>query len=152
MSNPDGRPMRGCIAEGHKVCPKCLTDKNLNAYYPSKTQGCGYSSWCRDCCSTYSKNDGRERRARSARTTYLKTRYGIRTSDVEGMIIAQAGKCAICKTILDDPHVDHSHGSEELRGMLCHSCNTGLGHFRDNPSVLQAAIEYLRPAVKIEIL
>ena len=39
--------------------------------------------------------------------------------------------------------VDHDHQMGMIRGYLCKRCNLGLGMFRDNPSLLQAAREYL---------
>jgi hypothetical protein len=56
--------------------------------------------------------------------------------------------CAICKTDLrllpqKQVHADHCHLSGLRRGVLCHHCNTGLGAFRDETSLLSAARLYL---------
>lgn len=40
-------------------------------------------------------------------------------------------------------HVDHCHQTGKIRGLLCHDCNTGIGKFKDNPSLLWKAIAYL---------
>ena len=39
--------------------------------------------------------------------------------------------------------VDHCHDSDDVRGLLCLSCNQGIGSFRDDPDIMTKAIEYL---------
>lgn len=74
-------------------------------------------------------------------------RLGISLEYYEQLMAAQEGKCAIClgapngnRNVL---HIDHDHVDGQVRGLLCHSCNTSLGHFRDNPEVLRRAVSYL---------
>jgi hypothetical protein len=60
----------------------------------------------------------------------------------------QFPRCAICGAKRDGIrygklHVDHNHGTGEIRGLLCPNCNRGLGLFQDNPGILQMAIDYL---------
>ena len=39
---------------------------------------------------------------------------------------------------------DHIHGTTIIRGLLCHSCNTGIGKLGDNIEGLEKALAYLR--------
>jgi len=40
--------------------------------------------------------------------------------------------------------IDHNHKTGEVRGLLCHRCNAGLGQFRENVEFLLKAVEYLK--------
>ena len=55
----------------------------------------------------------------------------------------QGGLCAICGDAAPLCW-DHCHTTGKDRGMLCRSCNVGLGHFRDDPARLRKAASYLR--------
>jgi len=39
--------------------------------------------------------------------------------------------------------LDHDHETGKVRGVICASCNTGLGQFKDSPTLLQAAFMYV---------
>ena len=62
----------------------------------------------------------------------------------------QAGCCKLCgvhQTELKKAlYVDHNHTTGKIRGLLCNNCNSAIGLFKENTTVLQKAIEYLRPA------
>lgn len=61
----------------------------------------------------------------------------------------EAKICAICgstKSLV----VDHCHFSRKIRGVICDSCNKGLGNFRDDPKVMRKAIQYLKIAKENE--
>lgn len=79
---------------------------------------------------------------------YLKRAYNITVDDYNKMCLDQGNLCAICYEPLFDnsgkkPHVDHSHSTGKIRGILCYKCNNGLGLFNDNIQKLRNAIEYL---------
>ena len=70
------------------------------------------------------------------------------------MLKSQNGQCAICKSTISDMSnnkktlkklgIDHCHKTGNVRGLLCGSCNSGIGYFRDSPELLQKAIDYLK--------
>lgn len=70
--------------------------------------------------------------------------YGLTVAEVIDLLKNQDNECAICKTdITFTFHVDHCHDSLRVRGLLCPSCNIGVGHFRNSPDFLRAAAKYL---------
>jgi hypothetical protein len=100
--------------------------------------------------ATRSKSDAKRKVARKERI--LKTKYGLTYLDFCNMLENQNYVCAICykvETALDragSPRtlvVDHCHTTGKIRGLLCNSCNVGLGHFDDNIEYMANAISYL---------
>jgi hypothetical protein len=73
---------------------------------------------------------------------HLKKKYGITGEQWQEMYDKQDGLCAICKEN-EATCVDHCHDTGEIRGLLCRTCNTGIGHLNDDPALLKAAIHYL---------
>lgn len=41
-------------------------------------------------------------------------------------------------------NLDHDHVTDKFRDFICESCNKGLGMFKDNISLLEKAINYLK--------
>lgn len=70
-------------------------------------------------------------------------KYGLKDADYQRMLTDQENFCAICRQERKLV-VDHCHTSGQVRQLLCHSCNTGIGHLREDITVLESAIEYIR--------
>ena len=43
----------------------------------------------------------------------------------------------------EDLHVDHDHRTNSVRGLLCGSCNRGIGLLQENPKHLYRAAQYI---------
>lgn len=104
------------------------------------------------------KQDFAWRKANSRRISCLQ--HGITVADYHRMFEAQDGKCAICSQpetekrqgFPKDLSIDHCHDSGEVRGLLCSACNKALGGFKDNPTNLWNAFDYLvnrKPKLRI---
>lgn len=84
-----------------------------------------------------------QRRRWKARRRYRDR--GLTEAEYHELLATQDGLCAICRS--EPGHyalaIDHDHATGVVRGLLCTNCNVGLGHFKDDPAVLQAALAYL---------
>jgi hypothetical protein len=73
-----------------------------------------------------------------------KTLYNLTDEEYKRLYDEQLGKCAICRKAANKVlSVDHCHHGGKIRGLLCTSCNVGLGMFKDDVSILTDAIYYL---------
>jgi hypothetical protein len=87
-----------------------------------------------------------ERHAAGIRKQVLR-RKGLTSVEFDALLKKQRGRCAICRC--KEPggkgtwKIDHCHKTNKVRGLLCNGCNTGLGMLRDNPKIIEAAIQYL---------
>lgn len=74
--------------------------------------------------------------------------YKLEPEEYAAMLNSQNNRCKICLLESDQSlfgllHVDHDHTTKEVRGLLCHRCNRGLGGFRDDPKLIRATLSYL---------
>lgn len=97
----------------------------------------------------------REYRQMVMRRCIIRKKYGLSIEEYESMVEQHCGRCDICGARPQEPPVsrstldlDHCHDTGLFRGFLCNHCNLGLGNFKDNPTRLKAAIEYLLRAAK----
>jgi hypothetical protein len=94
----------------------------------------------------------------SARRTLIKRRYGLSMERYEYILMAQRGRCLICREFMQDSvtrggrrngrsiAVDHDHATGEVRGLLCMNCNAGIGLLGDKTDNLKRAAVYMQAA------
>lgn len=98
-----------------------------------------------DKVNTFNKR-WRDKNPDKTKAIRIKSRYGLSTEQLEKLRTKQNNCCAIC---LDetDLHIDHDHTTGQIRGLLCGSCNKGIGLLKDDINNLENAIIYLRQKV-----
>jgi hypothetical protein len=147
-----------------KTCTKCKETKVVAEFGRDKKGRNGLRAICKTCkrkeftahrvknkdkFNAYSKKwYANPENTAKVRGYWLARKFNITLADYDKMFAAQKGCCAICGTRDSGgvgPHfnVDHCHTTGVIRGLLCISCNTGIGNFKDNPGLLTTAISYL---------
>jgi hypothetical protein len=108
------------------------------------------------CVRKNATPEGKARCRKSNRRWYLRNRvkafgwhlnrkYGITLDVWRSVARAQGWRCAICRR-RRPLHTDHCHATGKFRGLLCKTCNTGLGKLGDTRIALARAAAYLRKA------
>lgn len=119
-----------------KACSKCKVEKpyDLTYFRPNKHKVSGVDSWCRQCAAEY---------RRVFRDNNPPKEWNVPESDLQKYKDAkQLEECIICG---EEAHaVDHQHSTGRIRGRLCTNCNLGIGHFKDDPELLELAALYLK--------
>lgn len=152
---------------------KCQESKPLDDFYKHPKGKYGRASWCKQCQKDHIKNkrmeeltpeqiERQERLDKERALEYgidpqkihdrrakLKKKYNITLLQYHELMDAQEGQCAICGKGADEErygrlHIDHCHKENVVRGLLCTSCNNGIGRFKDSPELLMAASDYLQ--------
>src|SRR5262245_49705838 len=74
------------------------------------------------------------------RNRVIKKRYGITSEEYGAMFEGQGGARAICRRPPKQEylHIDHDHGTGELRGLLCPQCNHCIEWFLSNAAAARA--------------
>lgn len=75
-------------------------------------------------------------------------KYGITIEYYYQLLEDQNNSCAICgaheSAFSRRLHIDHCHTTGVVRGLLCHNCNAGIGHFKEDKDIMIKAMEYLK--------
>lgn len=140
-----------------KICKKCTISKTIDNFTYSPSTKDRLRNWCRNCFAEYDK-----KQYTTKPRPYFKGKSLVRywpSSSLEealekfnSLLQSQNNVCAICsnsETLCqsgDIPRslaVDHCHMTKIVRGILCDSCNKGLGAFKDDPILLNKAVAYL---------
>jgi hypothetical protein len=142
-----------------KACNKCGETKPLVEFYKRQSSKDGLQYHCKQCGNervasiraanreymrAYSRSDaGRA----SIRRHQLKKNYGLTIEQFDALLASQDYSCDCCKR--KEPggrgqwHVDHCHASGEVRGLLCHQYNVGIGCLGDDLQGINNARRYL---------
>lgn len=131
------------MAKLTRSCSKCKENKSIEDFPSHKRKPLGKDYICKPCASkrssqTYTKEEIQIKNKKAM----MKMKYNLSLSTLAEMKEAQSSKCLICKEE-KELVVDHCHSSGRVRGLLCRTCNSGLGMFKDNLLFLKSAMEYL---------
>ena len=138
-----------------KRCRSCQEEKSILEFRNDRRNTDGKVSYCYACYASFTRKDSKKWRGETTlgqrkahyRSSNLKYLYGITPEDYSKMQTAQNNCCAICsgppvgrRGVL---FVDHDHGTNKIRGLLCHNCNCLIGLAKDSSVILKSAIHYL---------
>lgn len=135
-----------------KTCTSCNKTKPINEFKKEPGRTDGYRPDCSVCINARTRKWYSEKGGRYHRERTLKKCYNLEWEEYIAMLAAQDHRCAICRTGIEAlgdlrqktmAHVDHNHDTGEIRALLCHKCNVGIGLFSDDAELLKSAVEYL---------
>ncbi len=143
-----------------KKCTRCHVEKPAEEFARDRTQRSGLRSACNVCRARLDvmeyhqdpdkyREKNRELRNKrpieKKRNNVLK-KYGLTHQDFQDLVAKQGNVCAICaqpEMVSPNLHVDHSHRTGTVRGLLCGHCNRAIGLLQDDPNIALAAAAYL---------
>lgn len=141
----------------YKTCVKCSFVKRLGEFHRASDSPDGRQRVCKNCSAKQARlyrasPNGRARLLNGSHAFNLRRHFGLTQKSYMEMHTKQFGVCAICQKpesairlgTIRRLGVDHDHITNKVRGLLCVTCNHGLGKFRDSPELLKAAAAYIR--------
>ncbi len=124
-----------------KTYSRCGEERNIQDFAHDSSRPSGYYPTCKICMQKSANTKTGKARKRNWNLFKL---YGISLAGYRKMYEERGGKCDVCNTKVDLLHIDHSHKTGVIRGLLCVDCNTGIGCFKDSVLNMQIAIRYIR--------
>lgn len=132
-----------------KICTRCRVEKPIDEFQRLRILDKDASfnlGWLK-------YNDGRHEICRECKeykrqNNQLKCVYKLNKLKFDKMVKDQGNACFLCERSFELArrkymHVDHSHVTGKVRGILCPGCNHALGIFKDSPELLRKAANYI---------
>jgi len=112
-------------------CTRCHEVKPLTDYYKREDTK-SYRRECKTC----------------VKEKTLLRKFGVDYTWYHNKLEEQNHCCAICKKPLESKRndkfdVDHCHTTGNVRGLLCTTCNTGIGLLKEDITIFKNAEKYL---------
>ena len=142
-ADPVYKANQGKSIQKPPLCSGCGTTE-IDKFYVDAS-GKRTNKDCKECHKAKAKNRWQAKSVLDKRLT-VAHRYGLTAEQYIALADQHGGKCGICGEIPKTArglHIDHCHATGKVRGLLCHSCNVGIGALRDDPKLLSKALEYL---------
>lgn len=120
------------VVDGKFHCWSCQEYLDEDRFSRNKSSKHGITSTCKSCYNIRS--------------------HGLTKEFYDKLSESQGGRCAICGTTPSKLVIDHDHAccpkekscGKCVRKLLCPTCNSGLGFYKDSPELLIKAAEYLK--------
>lgn len=155
-----------------RKCVRCLKVKQIIDFWADYRRPDNLKAHCKDCDTTKVRKKERIKSEKSNnknissklsfdKTTKnkqidLKRHYGITLEYYDFLFTQQIGCCAICGVSqgeLKSPLcVDHDHITKEVRGLLCHNCNRGIGYLKEDCNTIFNSIIYLQKYINYKLI
>lgn len=143
-----------------KTCCRCSVPKDRGEFHKASGRKDGLYPVCKACRSietkkysrnTYNKKYFKTDSGRYVRYTYmLKHSYNLSEEEFSGLRDKTKGVCPVCLEgfkyggrTTKGIAIDHNHVTGEVRGVLCKSCNAGLGQLGDTLEAAKRLVNYL---------
>lgn len=114
-----------------KKCPRCRKIQPGENFARDAIRRDGLHQHCKTC----------------DRNRKIKSKYGLNHDDAMALWSLQGGKCGLCNKSVRFPGkqsvIDHCHTEGHVRGILCQTCNKGLGMLGDTPERIRLVLNYL---------
>jgi hypothetical protein len=123
-----------------KPCACCGINPRV-IHAGNKSQAC----YCKQCWTDKARAWNKKNRER-VKDRQLKRKFGKSLIEFREMEVSQGGVCSICFEPCSSGRElsqDHNHTTKKNRGLLCGTCNRGIGLLKESPALLHRSIEYL---------
>ena len=136
------------MSEPLKTCYKCgleaHTKDELKLFIKKDIYPNGREAICKSCRNEDNRThrkENKEHYAKKDKHYHCKYKYGI-TLDEYDKRMSTSDCCEICGS-KESLCYDHCHITKDFRGVLCRTCNLGLGQLGDTLESIQKVVAYL---------